>query len=65
MCIRDRVGAQELDELIVLRLAAVILAGDVAGLHLGDDTVALGQHGHLGVQADLVLHAGTLSLIHI
>ena len=52
------VGAQELDELIVLRLAAVVLDGDVGGVHLGDNAVALSQHRHLGVQADLVLHAG-------
>ena len=52
------VGAQELDELVVLGLAAVIADGHVGGVHLGHDAVALGQHGHLGVQADLVLHTG-------
>jgi len=52
------VGAQELDELIVLALAAVILDGHVGGVHLGDHAVALGQHHHLGIQADLVLHTG-------
>ncbi len=29
-----------------------------AGVHLGHDAVALGQDGDLGVDADLVLHAG-------
>ena len=52
------VGAQELDELIVLGLAAVIADGHAGSVHLGHHAVTLGQHGHLGVQADLVLHAG-------
>ncbi len=52
------VGAEELGELIILNLAAVILDGDVAGVHRGHHAVALGQDHDLGVDADLVLHAG-------
>ena len=53
------VGAQELGELVFLRLAVVVSHGDGAGVHLGHDAVALGEDGDLGVHADLVLHTGT------
>ena len=61
------VGAEELNELIGfllspngggIALAAVVLHGDMAGVQVGDHTVALRQHHNLRVNADLVLHAG-------
>ena len=41
------VGAQELGELVFLRLAVVVSHGDGAGVHLGHDAVALGEDGDL------------------
>ena len=52
------VGAQELGQAVILGLAVIIADGDVAGVHRRDLAVALCQDGHLGVDADLVLHAG-------
>ena len=55
---RAVVGAQELRELVFLRLTVVVGDGDGARVHLGDDAVALGEDDDLGVHADLMLHTG-------
>ena len=43
------VGAEELDELILLGLPAVVADGDGGGVHLGHHAVALGQDHDLGI----------------
>ena len=55
---RAVVGAQELRELVFLRLTVVVGDSDGARVHLGDDAVALGEDDDLGVHADLMLHTG-------
>ncbi len=52
------VGAQVLGEPVVLHAAVVVADGDGVGGHPGDHAVVLGQDGHLGVDAVLVLLAG-------
>ena len=52
------VGAHELGQLVVHHPAAVIADGDVLGGDLQDLAVLLGQNGHAGVDAVLVLLAG-------
>ena len=53
------VGAEELDELIGLGNAAVILHADGVGADTGDHAIFLSQHAHFGVLTVLVLLASS------
>ena len=52
------VGAQVLGQAVLPWSAVVVADGDIPGGHLGDHAGSLGQDGHLGVDAVLVLLAG-------
>ena len=52
------VGAQELNELVLLEPLAVIAHRHILGGNLGNDAVLLGQDGYAGVDAVLVLLSG-------
>ena len=53
------VGAQIFGQAVLLGLAAVISYSDIPGGHLGDHAGSLRQDGHLGVDAVLMLLAGS------